>query len=266
MNQKAWGLLIGLLILSLFVAGFTSWFLHRPLRPLPGLPVIGPAYGIPLQKKPLPTRTPLPEPAPSRVAPPTSRVPKPPLRVRIPVQLPWNRPLFLRPRPVWQVGRVLATEIFFFLVAAIALFIFPHRFARCVQAANHGEGTWLPLSVGFMSSITMTILSILAVLSALGLILLPWLLLLFGFVWVMGLSVAALYLGYKIRRGLRILNTPWPFDLAVGVIALVTVGILPFVGWIAFLLIGMWGMGIVILTRFGSEQGWPLTLSLENEE
>ncbi len=258
MNSRGGALLVGLLLLSLFVAGFIGGMLHRPLRPLPGLPFMNPAYDGP----PPPTFHPFLRKGPSPFPP--SRPAAPLIRRRLPVRLPWTRPLLLRPRPIWQVGRVLAAEIFFFLVASIVILTFPRRFARCIRIFLKDNSTWLPLAVGFSSSITISILVILAALSGWGLILLLWLLLLLGFVWVTGLSLAALYTGYRVRQSFHISNAPWPLDLAIGVLILITVGIVPVIGWMAFFIAGMWGMGVVILTRFGSERGWDLDVTFED--
>ncbi len=121
----------------------------------------------------------------------------------------------------------------------------------------------MAFTTGLMGSAVMTLLSILAIFSAFGLIILPWLLLLFAFVWIMGVIVAAFQLGAFIREVAHIPDDVWMLDLALGIVMLVILGALPIVGWIFFLLLGIGGMGAVILTRFGSTTGWEVNIAPE---
>ncbi len=254
MSRKAWVVLIGMVLLSVLLAGVTTWAIKRPPRPLPGLPIVGPTYGIPI-----PPRRPV-VPPPSRPLP----QPRPPLPTRLRPLLPWRgAPLFIRPHPIWQVTRVIASEIFLFLVATMAFLLFPRRLLRCRRALE--QGAWSAFVMGFVGTLVMTLLGLLAMFSALGWIILPWLLLLYAFVWLMGLIVAALQLGGMVRQLFRVPDDVWMLDLALGVVLLVMLGLLPVVGWIFFLLLGMGGMGAVILTRFGSSQGWDFSPTFEGE-
>jgi hypothetical protein len=108
-------------------------------------------------------------------------------------------------------------------------------------------------------------LSFLAVFSFIGIPFLPLLFLLVAFAWAAGLVSVALQVGRVVRNKARLDDRQLLLDLALGVLSLFIVGLAPILGWIALLLAGLWGMGAVVATRFGSPGGWQLDLLSETE-
>lgn len=247
MSKRAWALLIGLFLLSLLVAGGVAWVLPQA-RPTFGHPIPGPTYHAPWYRG-----------EPPRFFWPEEQGRPGPL-------FPRGRPrFFTRPHPLWHVGRVLASEIFFFLAAALVVLLFPGRITRSARIFWGDGHAWAALGVGVLVSLIMLVLSVLAALSALGLMFLPWLLMLYGFAWAVGLVVVALAVGRGLRRLFRVPDARWLLDLALGVLLLITVGLIPVLGWVVLLLAGLWGVGAVALTRFGASRGWQLDILWQEE-
>jgi len=135
-----------------------------------------------------------------------------------------------------------------------------------VLRPGHGGNPWAALGIGVVSTLFFLLLGILATFSVAGIFFMPWLLLLFGFAWATGWVIMTLEVGYLVRRLFHISDAHRFVDLLFGVLVLVTVGVVPVAGWIVLVLANMWGVGAVVLTRFGATRGWqPGTLWQEEE-
>lgn len=236
-NRWAWGLLAGLLLLSLLAAASIAWVTLQP-RPAIGPFRPGPAYHAPWYRD----RGPLP-PGPREPGRGQPGFHWPPY------------PVFTRISPLWAAGRVLATSIFYFLVGVILFALIPERMLRIVRAFQPG-GRWSPwtaLGVGTLTLLLALLLAALAAFSATGLLFLPGLALLFLLLGSAGFFVAAMWLGQSLRRLMRVGETPWAMDLALGVAALVLLGLIPVAGWLLTALAVVWGSGAILLTRLGAE-------------
>ena len=248
MSKRAWMVLIGLVIVSLVVTVGVLWGV-RSLHVTRSRPLVGPGLLLPWRHW-------------ESVRPPAT-----PWRPWGPWFAPRGR-FLLRPHPLWIAGRVLAAEILFFLMGVLVVLLFPRRMTRMfrVLSAPGGSTFWRVLGMGLGTVIFLVTLVVLTGFSAVGLMFLPWILALFAFLWAMGLLVVALRLGQQVRRLLRVPDRLWPLDLALGVLVLITLGVIPVVGWLALTVAGLWGMGAVVVTRFGDPQGWQVAIFDEEKE
>lgn len=247
MSRRAWLVLTGLVVLSLLVAGVTL-FAGRRLGRLP-LSVERPGFGAPWEPR-----------APWEG-------PRGDFPWRGGRSLPWrgNRPdgepfrFFARLSPWWTLGRVLASEVFFFVIGALVLALFPQRMRTMLAALDRKGKAGGLLGLGFLSGVLLLALIVLAFFSLVGLPFLLLLLTLFVLAWGVGLVAVALRLGVAVRRQTRIPDRHILLDLALGVLGFFTLGSIPFLGWLTLVVAGVWGLGTVIATRFGSAEGWSLT-------
>lgn len=234
MSRRAWLTLIGLLIASLLVAGAVIWLVQSTGRQEAGA-IFGPRWYHE-------------DSGPRSAWEGNHKFPG------------WRRPFWSVASPWWLLGRVLASEVFFFLAGALVFFLFPARQQRLLAAlSRRGNGyPWALLGIGVSTAVLLLALGILAVFSFVGLPFLPWLLLLVAFLWAVGLVAVALWAGRAVRNMARLPDRQPLLDLALGVLTLFIVGSVPVLGWLALLLAGLWGVGAVVATRFGSEGGWQL--------
>lgn len=239
MSQRAWVTLIGLVLISLLVAGVIIWLAQNAVGPQVG-PTFGPRWRHP------------------------GVGPRPPWEEdhRFPG---WRRPFWSAASPWWLLGRILASEVFFFLAGALVFLLFPARLQRLQETLSRRENghPWALLGIGIVTAVLLLALGILAVFSFVGLPFLPWLLLLAAFVWAVGLVAVALWVGRGVRNIVRLPDRRPLLDLALGVVTLFIVGSIPVLGWLALLLAGLLGVGAVVATRFGSARGWQLTALTE---
>ncbi len=156
----------------------------------------------------------------------------------------WRRPFWSAASPWWLLGRVLASEVFFFLASALVFLLFPTRLQRLLGALLR-RGNGYPcalLGIGVLTAVLPLALGILAVFSFVGLPFLPWLFLLVAFAWTVGLVAVALWIGRAVRNVARLPDRQPLLDLALGVVTLFIVGSVPVLGWLALLLAGLWGV------------------------
>lgn len=244
MNARSGMALLVLVVLSLLLAAGITWALERPrpaMRPFPG-----PTYHAPWYRW---------EPAPFLH----------PRSQREAGRLPWSRRAVLpRAAPVWAAGRVLATEIFYFLVGAVIFALFPDRMARIVASMRDGgHDLWRALGVGVAILLLTVILLPLSGFSAVGLLFLGPLLLLLNVLAVVGFFVSAAAIGRGLRGILGDHTASWLMDLALGVVVLVILGLIPYLGWLFVGLAVVWGTGAALITRLGTVQETPQTSPAE---
>ncbi len=170
---------------------------------------------------------------------------------------PFLRPsprLLTRFSPLWVAGRTFASEVFFFLIASLAIALFPQRFRTMLEGLRKHSFSYL--GIGITTAFLGFLLILLALFTWTGLPFLPYLLLLFGFLATVGLLVSLLGLGDLLRRAMRLPEQHVLIDLALGIFTFFIVASLPLFGTLAFLVASLWGLGTIVATRFGAGQGW----------
>lgn len=226
MSRRAWLTLIGLFVLSLVFAFFFAW----------GAKTFGKAMGL--------MRPGFGLPWPDHEFVPGSR---------------WSmhRPSYflMRFSPLWVTGRVLASEVFLFLAGTLGLMFFPQRLQTLSGALNRpGKGGRL-FGFGFLFGLLIFLLTILAAFSFIGLIFLPVMALLLMLAGAFGFVGVTWRVGVAVRDFFKIADREPVLELALGTLTIFTLGSIPVVGWLAFFLLGVWGLGAAIATRLGTFDG-----------
>ncbi len=174
--------------------------------------------------------------------------------------IPQLEPRFFDPAgfTIWRIFWFIFRTLMWGALAALVAIFLPNPTERTSKAIVNE-----PIMSGGVGLITMILSPIVLIILAITCILSPISLLgLFALViaWVFGRIAIGLEVGQRIAKTF---NKEWPVPLAAGVgtfsLALVidSVGtFIPCVGWLIPTLVGMFGLGGVILTRFGS-QSYP---------
>lgn len=173
------------------------------------------------------------------------------------VQVPW---VGLRMAPVVDlIGFIFRTFLWAALAVLLVMFL-PDHTERTAQAAISQ-----PLVAGALGFLTVVVAVPLIVVLAITIIMIPVSALgavLVAFAWGIGLIA----LGYEVGKRLtQMLNQNWPAAVSAGVgtflLILVMNGgktMIPCIGWIMTVMVGMLGLGAVLLTRFGTQTYPPL--------
>jgi len=225
MSRRAWFTLFGLFVLSLVVAFLLTWGVSALGK---SLGMMRPGFGLPW---------------PDRGFAPDSG-------------FRFHHPFFLtRFSPLWVVGRVLASEVFLFLVAVLALMFFPQRLQTLFAVLGRpGKGLSL-FGFGLLAGLLLFLLSILAAFSFIGLIFLPLMGLLMILSGALGLLGVTWRVGVAVRDLFGIADRETVLEMALGTLTIFTLGSIPFLGWLALFLLGIWGTGAAIATRLGTYDG-----------
>jgi hypothetical protein len=170
------------------------------------------------------------------------------------LQAPFAGPLMGGLGLLWE-GLWLLLRSFLWAVVAILVALFvPTPLERVARAAT--SEPWVTGGLGLLTAIAVPV--ILGVL-AITLICLPISfvgVLLLGLAWAFGMIVLGAEVG---KRMAQMVHREWalPVSAALGVFVLTLVinlvgAVVPCVGWAVPALVGMWGMGAVLVTRFGT--------------
>jgi hypothetical protein len=155
----------------------------------------------------------------------------------------------------------LATLITLLIAGMVLLFLMPRRVGR-IAAEIRGGWSWL-LRLGLLGLAAVLLMGAFGVLSVITLAGTPiWLAVgalgYFGaLIGIIGLSLPlGRWIGY--RFGLAAQSPP--IDLLAGLLGVFILNVLPFVGGLVLLVIGLLGLGVVLQTRAGSEHPWTAAL------
>lgn len=172
-------------------------------------------------------------------------------------------PTRLLPRFGWPGKGLLASLasiLTLLLAAALLIALLPEGLRRITQAMEQqivfctGVGL-LTLTVVAIGSVILAITCIgIPLVLALGLALLA--------AGLAGWVAAGQVVGRRVLRALQAQNQPPLVEVAVGVVLLGLASKVPCVGWLASLLALSWGLGAVVLTRFGTKT-YPLSSPYE---
>jgi len=161
----------------------------------------------------------------------------------------------------------LASYAFLFFAGVLTLFGFPRQLRAVRDSYTQGVNMLLRmLGIGGFGTLVVVLLVMLGVLTfaafPLPLVLLVALLLA---AWggLVGLTLAV---GQFINRWAGVKNPSPLLDLAFGTLVLFSLTKIPFAGTILLVLLTMWALGAVLLTRFGQGGAWSLTAFSQLEE
>lgn len=117
-----------------------------------------------------------------------------------------------------------------------------------------------PLKVfgwGILACLLFVPIVITLVLTILGILLIPLVVLAYVFAGLMGVIACSLFVGNEVSK--RLQSTPMAMlaVLALGIVVLAVVRLIPVIGEILTLLLWLMGFGVVLSTRFGTHAGKP---------
>lgn len=180
--------------------------------------------------------------------------------------LPFNPLPFRTPR-FWVEGNPIFEGLWFFLRAflwaagaILAALLFPHAVRRIAGAAR--SQPVLAVLMGILTAILTPLALILLVITIIGIPAALIAILVLGLVWAFGLVSLGTEVGSLAERAL---NQNWalPVEAGAGTFLLVVVmngfgALVPCVGPLAPVLVGLLGIGAVLMTRFGTQPYPPL--------
>jgi hypothetical protein len=166
-------------------------------------------------------------------------------------------PAMERVSPLLRVGRVLAKLAVFFLLGLLVLVVIPVRLDRIT--ASLGVKPLKVLVTGLLGSLAMPVLTVLLVVTIVGIPLVA--------VQVIAILVAAV-VGYTALALLVGRAIPWQparttaiAQLAIGVVLVVALSEIPVVGPLAMITGWLFAFGAVLRTRFGQPPTAPAPLA-----
>lgn len=161
----------------------------------------------------------------------------------------------------------LASYAFLFFAGVLTLFGFPRQLRLVRDSYTRGVNTLLRmLGIGGFGTLVMVLLVMLGLLTIVAfplsfILLLALILAAWG-----GLVGLALAVGQFINRRVGLKASSPLLDLAFGALVLYTFVRIPFAGTILLVLLTMWALGAVLLTRFGLGGAWSLAAFNQLEE
>lgn len=142
------------------------------------------------------------------------------------------------------------------LLALAALVLFPRRVRVAVERLELRRGPEVALAAGVASLLLALAGITLLRFTLLFLAIVPAVLVVALATALFGIACIAFALGRLVRRSLR-LSEAYPLLAALaGALIIFDLAVIPFVGVFAFAAIAIAGLGLAVVTRFGSETGW----------
>ena len=151
--------------------------------------------------------------------------------------------------------RILASFFATFLCSVIALYLFPRHIYRMSQAL-----------LGFLFFILIGIAAISATLSVFTVPLAAILLALVFLSSFVGVAAFSLNLGRCLMEHAGWIGNSLPMALGLGLIILYALFNLPFIGIFFLIVIACVGLGVVISSRFGTDQPWNINSFVGEEK
>jgi hypothetical protein len=188
---------------------------------------------------------------------------RPPIQFAFPggVQVPDVPNVQLRLTPLWDGIWFLFRTFMWAALAVLLVMFLPNQTERTAQAVVDQ-----PVLAGAVGLLTAVVAPLLLIAMAITIILIPVSLaggVVLAIAWFLGRIALGLEVGRRIALNFR---QDWPLAIAAGigtfVLTLVIDGIdllIPCVGWMFPVLVGMLGLGGVLLTRFGTQAYPPIT-------
>ena len=157
-----------------------------------------------------------------------------------------------------------------FALGSLVLALMPDKIKNMAVALGHDP--LRKLLIGFIALIATPIIVIITAITLNGLPLVPVLILAFVAAKFLGYVAVALYLGSRIRNTAA-LNLNIFLELLLGVLILWLINLIPIVGILSAVLVTVFALGLVLDSKFGTNNPWfkkrnfePIPTSKENEE
>jgi len=145
------------------------------------------------------------------------------------------------------------------LLALAALVVFPARARTAVERLEGGYGTAIAVVAGLVAVLLAVGAVILLRFTLLFLTLVPLVLLAVLVAALFGVACISLAIGRLLRRGLR-LPAVHPLVAALaGALVVFDLAVIPYAGVFALAIVAMAGLGVAVVTRFGSTGDWSFS-------
>ncbi|MSQ26516.1 MAG: hypothetical protein EXR51_00030 [Dehalococcoidia bacterium] len=143
---------------------------------------------------------------------------------------------------------------------ALTFYLQPRRMRVLSNALAVSKSRLLrALAAGLLGYLLALVVLFVLVTLVTGVVFAPLVLVVVGAATLMGVVAAGLALGRWLTARLAPQEPAHPITaLAVGMLALFPLSLLPWAGWVVALITASVGMGAVLITKFGSENGWSI--------
>ena len=158
--------------------------------------------------------------------------------------------------PLEALRALLSNGAGLIFLALTALFLFPGRVRVAVERLELRHGPEIALAAGVASLLLALAAITLLRFTLLFLAIVPVVLVVALATALFGIACIAFALGRLLRRRLR-LSEAYPLLAALaGALTIFDLAVIPYVGVFALAAIAIAGLGLAVVTRFGSETGW----------
>lgn len=156
--------------------------------------------------------------------------------------------------PSWWLFWSLISLIGITALAVIVAAIFPH--STQVMARTLETRFWESLGIGFVGLIAIPIIVVLLIITIIGIILLPFFLLAIPVIFFFGSVGVARLLGRLVMSAeQRGIDSP-VVEVLIGALLIGVIRLIPFLGAFVSLVVGLLGLGVIIISRFGTGRPW----------
>jgi hypothetical protein len=158
--------------------------------------------------------------------------------------------------PLQGLRALLSNGAALILIALAVLVVFPNRARGAIQRLEDRRGAAIALVAG-VATLLLTLAALLLLrFTLIFLVLIPVLVAAAVAVAVFGIACIALALGRLMQHRLGLGPThPLVASLA-GALIVFDLAVIPYAGLVALAIVAIAGLGIAVVTRFGSETGW----------
>lgn len=150
-------------------------------------------------------------------------------------------------------GFKLVRMIVVFGLAVLVLALIPEQ--ERAMAVSFRRNNLRKLVFGFLALILWPVVTLVSVISIVGIPLAPLIVLAFFVVKFIGYVAVALFVGERIKQ-VGNLNVNLFLQLLMGVVILGLLGSIPVVGGISYLVVAIFSLGVIIDTKFGTGDAW----------
>ncbi len=160
--------------------------------------------------------------------------------------------LFIGKSCGWGLSIIgLVSFLSFLILALFAAAFFPNHLGRISYFGERMPGAsflW-----GLLMIVLIIPIIILLAVSLIGIIFIPFYLILLAGAAFFGYIAVSQLLGKKILKGMRLRNKPMMIEVVVGFIFLEIINLIPLIGWLIKIIAVTMGLGAVLATRFGTK-------------
>jgi hypothetical protein len=158
--------------------------------------------------------------------------------------------------PLQALRALLSNGAGLIFLALTALVLFPQRVRVAVERLELRHGPEIALAAGIAALLLALAAITLLRFTLLFLVIVPVVLVVALATALFGVACVAFALGRLVRRRLR-LSDAYPLLAALaGALIIFDLAVIPYVGIFALAAIAIAGLGLAVVTRFGSETGW----------